>query len=112
VAAAYACRVNGFTELALTKLDVLDKFDTIKVCTAYELDDDPLPGFSAATHQLDLVKPVYIELPGWLTDTSDLKSAKALPPEARDYIQRLEELLQVPFARVSVGAERSQILTL
>ncbi|UCH63719.1 MAG: adenylosuccinate synthase [Fidelibacterota bacterium] len=112
VAAAYACRINGFTELALTKLDVLDKFDSIKVCTAYELDGDTLPGFSAAIHQLDLVKPVYTELPGWRTDTSDLKSAEALPTEARDYIQRLEELVQVPFVKVSIGAERSQILTL
>ncbi len=112
VAAAYACRVNGFTELALTKLDVLDKFDTIKVCTAYELDGTRLPGFSAAVHQLDRVTPVYTELAGWQTDTSGLKSSRALPPEALVYTQRLEELLQVHFARVSVGAERSQILTL
>lgn len=112
VAAAYACRVNGFTELALTKLDVLDKFDTIKVCTAYELDGTHLPGYSAAAHQLDGVTPVYTELAGWETDTSGLKSSRALPPEALGYIQRLEELLQVHFARVSVGAERSQILTL
>jgi len=112
VAAAYACRVNGFTELALTKLDVLDKFDTIKVCTAYELDGTRLPGFSAAVHQLDRVTPVYTELAGWQTDISGLKSSRALPPEALSYTQRLEELLQVHFARVSVGAERSQILTL
>ena len=112
VAAAYACRVNGFTELALTKLDVLDKFDTIKVCTAYELDGIRLPGFSAAVHQLDRVTPVYTELAGWQTDTSGLKSFRALPPEALGYTQRLEELLQVHFAKVSVGAERSQILAL
>ncbi|UCH10673.1 MAG: adenylosuccinate synthase [Fidelibacterota bacterium] len=112
VAARYSCQVNGFTELALTKLDVLDQFDKIKVCTAYELNSTRLPGFSAAIHQLDQVTPAYIELPGWQTETSDLRSAEALPAEARRYIQQLEELLQVPIAQVSVGAERSQILTL
>ena len=56
--------------------------------------------------------PVYTELAGWQTDTSGLKSSRALPPEALVYTQRLEELLQVHFAKVSVGAERSQILTL
>jgi adenylosuccinate synthase len=112
VAARYSCQTNGFTELALTKLDVLDQFDTIKVCVAYELDGTRLPHFSAAIHQLEEVAPVYVELPGWQTDTSSLKSLESLPTEARHYIQRLEELLLVPIARVSVGAERSQILTL
>lgn len=112
VAAAYACRVNGFSELALTKLDVLDQFDTIKICTAYELNGARLPGFSAAVHQLDQVMPVYTELPGWRSDTSGLRSARALPAEARSYIHRLVELLEIPFAIVSVGAERNQILPL
>ncbi|UCH10646.1 MAG: adenylosuccinate synthetase, partial [Fidelibacterota bacterium] len=112
VAARYSCQVNGFTELALTKLDVLDQFDKIKVCTAYELDGSQLPGFSAAIHQLEEVTPVYSELLGWQTETSGLRSADTLPTEARRYIRQLEELLQVPITRVSVGAERSQILTL
>jgi len=112
VAAAYACQVNGFTDLALTKLDVLDQFDTIKICTAYELNGARLSGFSAAVHQFNQVTPVYTELPGWQTDTTSLKSARKLPSEAHSYIHRLEELLGVPIAMVSVGAERNQILTL
>ncbi|MFB0516961.1 MAG: adenylosuccinate synthase [Candidatus Neomarinimicrobiota bacterium] len=112
VAASYACKVNGFSELALTKLDVLDKFDTLKICTAYELNDTHLTGFSAAIPHLDQVTPVYNEVPGWQTDTSRLKSARELPPEAQSYIKRLEELLAVPITLVSVGAERNQILTL
>ena len=112
VAAQYACQINGFSELALTKLDVLDKFDAIEVCTSYELNGAPLPGYTAALHRLDQVKPVYTKLLGWQTDTSGLKSTQVLPPEALSYIHRLEKFLQVPFSRVSVGAERTQILTL
>ncbi|UCD38610.1 MAG: adenylosuccinate synthase [Fidelibacterota bacterium] len=112
VAARYSCQINGFSELALTKLDVLDQFDTLQICIAYEINGTQLPGFSAAIHHLNQVSPVYVELPGWKSDTSSLKSAEELPPAARNYIQRLEELLHVPIARVSVGAERNQILTL
>ncbi|MFC1543033.1 adenylosuccinate synthase [Candidatus Neomarinimicrobiota bacterium] len=110
-AASYACQVNGFTELALTKLDVLDHFDTIRICTAYELNGTRLPGFSASAYQLNQVTPVYTESPGWQSDTTGLRSAAALPPEALNYIKMLEDILRVPFTRISVGAERSQILT-
>ncbi len=112
VAASYACQVNGFSEVILTKIDVLDKLDTIKVCTAYEMGSKPVPGFSAAIHSLDRVTPVYEELPGWKTDTTGMKSAKKLPSEARRYISRLEELMATPISQVSIGAERSQTLTL
>ncbi len=112
VAARYSCRINGYSEIGLTKLDVLDNFDTIKVCTAYELEGVRQSGFSAVTHQLDMVTPVYTELPGWLKDTTDSKTSGTLPPEALDYVKYLEGLLQVPITHVSVGAERSQILTL
>ena len=111
VAAAYACQVNGFTEVALTKLDVLDKFDRLQVCTGYELDGVPVPGFSAAVHHLDRVTPVYTAFPGWHTSTSGLRSFDALPAAAGEYVRQLEALMQVPIAMVSVGADRSQILT-
>ncbi|MCH7497312.1 MAG: adenylosuccinate synthase [Candidatus Marinimicrobia bacterium] len=110
VAAAYACQINGFTELALTKLDVLDKFKAVKICTGYKWDGATLPGFSAAIHQLDRVTPVYAELPGWRTGISSAKTVQDLPPEAVDYIERLEELIGVPITTVSVGADRNQIL--
>jgi adenylosuccinate synthase len=112
VAARYACQVNGFTELALTKLDILDNFETLKVCTGYEVDGERVPGFSTVIHALEQVTPVYEELPGWRKPTSALKSAAKLPKEARAYISRLEELAGVPIKQVSIGAERNQILTL
>jgi adenylosuccinate synthase len=112
VAAQYSCRVNGFTEIALTKLDVLDQFSKIKVCTAYDLKGSQTTSFSAVNHELAQVKPVYIEMPGWQTDISGIRSAKDLPLEARDYIQQLETLMETPIVRVSVGPERSQFLTL
>ncbi len=111
VAAAYACQVNGFTEVALTKLDVLDSFESLQVCTGYELDGAPVPGFSAAVHHLDRVTPVYTTLPGWGASTSGLRSLDSLPTEAGEYVRQLEAFMQVPIAMVSVGADRSQILT-
>jgi adenylosuccinate synthase len=112
VAAQYSCRVNGFTEIALTKLDVLDQFEQINICTAYELNGSRTTSFSAAIHELDHVKPVYTTLPGWRTDISGARAVADLPREAREYIQQLETLIETPIARVSVGAERSQFLTL
>lgn len=112
VAAQYSCRVNGFTEVALTKLDVLDQFETLKICTAYDLNGSKTTSFSAAVHELADVKPTYIEMPGWQRDISDVRSGKDLPKEARDYVQQLETLMETPIVNVSVGAERSQFLTL
>ncbi|MEE9464786.1 MAG: adenylosuccinate synthase [Candidatus Neomarinimicrobiota bacterium] len=112
VAARYSCQVNGFTEIALTKLDILDNFETIKVCTGYTANNEPVTGLSAVIHALEQVTPVYEELPGWTTPTSSLRSAAKLPKAARAYIRRLEELVGVPVKQVSIGAERSQILSL
>ena len=112
VAARYSCQVNGFTEIALTKLDILDNFEAIKVCTGYTVNNEPVTGFSALIHALEQVTPVYEELPGWTTPTGSLKSAAKLPEAARAYIRRLEELMGVPIKQVSIGAERSQILSL
>lgn len=112
VAARYACQVNGFTEIALTKLDILDNFETIQVCTGYTVNNEPVTGFSAVIHALEQVTPVYEELPGWKAPTGSLKSAAKLPKAARAYIRRLEELVGVPIKQVSIGAERNQILSL
>ena len=112
VAAQYSCRVNGFTEIALTKLDVLNQFEQINICTAYELNGSRTTSFSAAIHELDHVKPAYTTMPGWRTDISGIRFVADLPREAREYIKQLEALMETPIARVSVGAERSQFLTL
>jgi adenylosuccinate synthase len=110
VAARYSCQLNGFTEIALTKLDVLDPFDTLKICTAYELNGNRIQTFSSAVHRLERAVPIYEELPGWKCETAGFRSIAELPLEAVSYVNRLEELMGVPVATISVGAERNQAL--
>jgi adenylosuccinate synthase len=112
VAARYSCRINGFTEVAITKLDILDHFDTIKVCTGYEIDGERIESFSNANHRLDKAKPIYEEHPGWDSAVADIKSATDLPDQARNYLERLEELIGVRIGQVSTGPERSQTFSL
>lgn len=109
-AARYACQINGFTEIALTKLDVLDDFETIRVATNYHLQKDKVASFSTVAHTLELVEPIYEEHPGWQSSLSQLTSAGQLPENAKKYIDRLEELTGVPIKQVSIGAERTQTL--
>ena len=110
VAARYACRTNGIDEIYLSKLDVLEKFDSLKICTGYRWNGEMINDFSAAVHELDKVEPIYEELPGWGASVSQLTDANDLPDQAKTYIARIEELLEVPVSHVSIGAERSQIL--
>lgn len=110
VVVRYAAEVNGLTDIALTKLDVLGAFETIKVCTAYEADGRnwaSVPGQQTAFHH---AKPVYEELPGWNCDISGCRSFEELPAEARDYVAFLEELAGVRVSIVTVGAERDQTI--
>jgi adenylosuccinate synthase len=107
----YALRLNGLTELVLTKLDVLSIFDRIPVCTAYRLPDGSLTDVFPF-HQSDFhhAQPVFEELPGWGVDISEVTSYDALPAEARGYVAWLEERLGIPVTLVGVGARRDQIL--
>ncbi len=107
VALRYALRTNGMTHVALTKLDVLDDFDTIGICTAYELDGERITRFPSRADELERVKPVVEELAGWKTSTRDARSWADLPSQAIKYIARVEELLGIPVALVSVGADRN-----
>ncbi|MEM8926114.1 MAG: adenylosuccinate synthetase, partial [Actinomycetota bacterium] len=104
----HAVRLNSLTELAITKLDVLDSLDTVKVCVAYEIDGqryDKLP-----YHQSDVHKavPVYEEMPGWKTDLTEATERSHLPQAAVDYIDRLEHEVGVPISLVSTGPGRNQ----
>ncbi|MEO1171605.1 MAG: adenylosuccinate synthase [Myxococcota bacterium] len=107
VALRYALRTNGMTHIALTKLDVLDDFEEVGVCVAYELDGERITKFPSRNDQLERVKPVYEMMPGWKSSTAGAKSWADLPPQAIKYIARVEELLGIPVALVSVGAERN-----
>ncbi|MCK4331109.1 MAG: adenylosuccinate synthase [Dehalococcoidia bacterium] len=108
VAGRFSTQINGFSSIALTRLDVLDTFDSIKICTAYELDGGTLDQFPSDLAILDKCRPVYEELPGWQTSISAIRDRKQLPSQALHYIARLEELLSCPIDIISVGAKREQ----
>jgi len=108
VAGRFSAQINGFSSIALTRLDVLDTFDSVKICTAYELDGGTLDHFPSDLAILDKCQPVYEELPGWQTSISAIRDRKQLPSQALHYIARLEELLSCPASVISVGAKREQ----
>jgi adenylosuccinate synthase len=110
VAIAYAAWLNGMTGLAITKLDILDHFETLKICTGYQLPDGEIVRDSMpATPILNSVTPVYEEWPGWQSSTEACRSWADLPAAAQRYIERISELAGIPIAYVSVGAERDQM---
>ncbi len=111
VALRYATRINGLTEIALTKIDVLSEFDTLKICVAYEADGQRYEELPRQQRVLYHCRPVYEELPGWKTDISQAASFDELPAAALDYIGRVEKLAGVPVSMVSVGPQRKATLT-
>lgn len=108
----YAVRVNGLTGIALTKLDVLSDFDTIKVCTGYTYQGKALETLPAALEVFENCQPVYEELPGWRADITGAQSFDELPENAQKYVRRLEALAGCPIVMVSVGPRRDQTITL
>ncbi|MEO7192580.1 MAG: adenylosuccinate synthase [Vicinamibacterales bacterium] len=110
VAVRYAVRLNGLDALALTKLDVLDGFETLDVCTGYRYGSQVLTDMPSDTAQLAACTPIYETLPGWKAPTQGVTQYERLPPEARQYISRLEELCGVPAAIVSTGSDRDHTI--
>ncbi|HWI40356.1 MAG TPA: adenylosuccinate synthase, partial [Verrucomicrobiae bacterium] len=108
----YAVRTNGLTGIALTKLDVLSGFDTLRICTGYQYRGRLLQHFPANTEVLAECTPVYEEMPGWKSDITSVRSFDALPEEARSYVRRLEELSGCPIMLVSVGPGRHETIVL
>jgi adenylosuccinate synthase len=106
----YAVRINGLDCLAITKLDVLDDLEEIKVCIAYELDGEICHHFPNNASQFARCKPIYEALPGWKQSTNHCRSLEDLPKEALDYLKFLAELMKVPIAIVSIGASRDQTI--
>jgi adenylosuccinate synthase len=106
----YAARVNGLTGLAVTKLDVLDGFEEIPVCTGYRLDGTSCEEMPAEVEALGRVEPVYQVLRGWNQPTGGARTLGDLPATARAYLDRLQELSGVPIRYVSVGTRRHQII--
>ena len=108
----YAVRINGLTGIALTKLDVLSGFETIKVCTGYTFEGQQLETLPAKLETFENCVPVYEELPGWHTDITGVRSFDQLPENAKKYVKRLEELAGCPIVMVSVGPRRDQTMML
>ena len=103
-------KINGLNGIVLTKLDVLDGFETLKVCTAYELDGKILARLPASTADQARVKPVYEEMEGWSGSTRGARSWADLPAEAVKYVRRIEELIEAPVAMVSTSPEREDVI--
>ncbi|MBC7249316.1 MAG: adenylosuccinate synthase [Anaerolineae bacterium] len=110
VALRYAVQVNGLSELALTKLDVLTGLNPLRIAVAYMCDGETWDHFPADVRALARCQPVYEELPGWEEDISGARTFEELPQEARDYVTRIEELAGVPATLISVGPEREQTI--
>ena len=106
----YAIRINGLSELAATKLDVLTGLHPLKLCVAYRMGGQEYQELPLGPGNLSQYEPVYEEFPGWDDDITGIRSFNDLPLEACDYIVRLEELAGIPITTVSVGPERSQVI--
>jgi len=110
VAARYSARINGFTHLALTKLDVLENFESIEVCVSYTNNGETITEFPADLNVLENSKAVTEALPGWNEPIGDCRKFEDLPINAQKYVKYLEEVLETPIKYISVGVERNQII--
>jgi adenylosuccinate synthase len=106
----YAFRINGLTEMAITKLDILSRFSTLKICVAYSLDGERLETFPTDLTVLARCQAIYETLPGWEVDITPARSFDDLPPEAKTYVWRMEEILGIPASCISVGPGREQTI--
>jgi adenylosuccinate synthase len=110
VAARFSTRINGFTGAAITRLDILDVLPRLKICVGYELDGKIIDYFPASVAALARCRPVYEELLGWETSTTDVRQFDKLPAKARQYIAKIEELISCPVSLICVGPEREQTI--
>ncbi|MEP7294004.1 MAG: adenylosuccinate synthetase, partial [Chloroflexota bacterium] len=106
----YAVQVNGFSEIVITKLDILSGFEELKIATAYELDGETVDFMPVTTADQHRVKPLYDSVAGWSEDISGVRRWDDLPLAARAYIDRIAELCATPINTVSVGPEREQLV--
>ena len=111
MAVRYASWINGFTGISVTKLDILDTFETLRLCTGYQLGDQVLDFMPDAAIQ-ERVTPIYEEWPGWMADTSSVRRWDDLPSNAQRYLRRIEEFADAPLRHISVGPRREQIIVM
>ena len=110
VAARFSHRINGFTGVAITRLDVLDILPHLKICVGYKLNGKSIDYFPSSVATLEKCQPIYEELPGWQAPTRDIRQFEQLPAEARRYIARLEELISSPVNLICVGPGREETI--
>ncbi len=112
VAVRFTARANGASCIAVTLLDVLTGFDTLKICTHYRIDGKDVRVFPTDVDMLEKAVPVYEEMPGWSEDISEAKSVADLPANTRNYISRIAELVEAPICMLGVGRRRDQSIIL
>lgn len=112
VVAKHAVRINGISEMAIMKLDVLSGLDEIKIAVAYKLSGKTVKTCPLSANDFSKCKPVYETMKGWKEDISDIRRFKDLPVNAKRYLKRIEKLIEVPIKLVSVGSKRAQTITL
>jgi len=110
VVVRYAVMINVFDAIALTKLDVLDEIDEIKICTAYRCRDEVIEDIPYGASALVECEPIYETMPGWKTHTDRITNFDELPDAAKDYVRRLEELCGAPIGMISTGPERTETI--
>jgi adenylosuccinate synthase len=110
IAAQYSMRINGLTSIALTKLDVLDNFDEIKICTSYEYNGKKIHDFPASLEVLSQCQPIYESYPGWKENISEITNFINLPQNTKNYIKAIEKYCGIPAKYISVGVNRNQII--
>ncbi len=112
VLANFTVRINGIDAWALTKLDVLDTLDEVKICTGYHYRDETLTEFPASLAQFEAIEPIYQSFPGWKQSTSGVTEKSALPANAVHYIQAIEEATKTPIRLLSVGPKRHETISI
>ncbi|MBL7158387.1 MAG: adenylosuccinate synthase [Candidatus Omnitrophica bacterium] len=107
----HSVAVNGIAEIVVTKLDVLDELETIKICTSYRVKGKLYDRFSSSIRALDECEPVYESVPGWQTDTTGVTTFRRLPAKAKNYLKRIQKILNTKIVLISVGSDRKQTIT-
>ena len=112
VCVRYSARINGLSGLILTKIDVLDKLDSIRICTGYRIGSRTVEEFPRHVEDVEAAQPIYEDVPGWQQPTRGAKRWEDLPKEAQAYVQKIEEYAGVPVIMISTGSERSETITI
>ncbi len=106
----YANRLNGIKEIVLTKLDVLNSFEKIKLCRKYKIGNKIYRNFPADSELINLIEPVYEEVEGWEEDLGNVQHFQDLPDKAKKFIQKIEDAIECEISVISVGPERMQTI--